>query len=411
MKPSPKQQEHMDLEARYGAHNYKPLPVVLNKGKGTKVFDVDGNEYYDFLSAYSAVNQGHCHQKIVDALVDQANTLCLTSRAFYNDCLGEYEKYVTDLFGYDKLLPMNSGAEAVETAKKLARKWAYEVKGVAPDQAKIVCCEDNFHGRTISIVSMSTDPDAYGNFGPFVPGIIKIPYNDVEALEKVLQEDGEEVCAFLVEPIQGEAGVVVPDEGYLTACYDLCKKHNVLFVADEVQTGIARTGKMLACEHEGVRPDIVILGKALSGGVFPVSAVLADDDIMMTIRPGQHGSTYGGNPIACKVGMAALQVVIDEDLCERATVLGERFRQGLLEMNDENIELVRGKGLLNAAVIRAHDGKEAWDLCLLMAKHGVLAKQTHQHIVRFAPPLVITEEELDDALERIKRAFAEYAKK
>lgn len=411
MKPSPKQQEYMDLEARYGAHNYKPLPVVLNKGKGTKVFDVDGNEYYDFLSAYSAVNQGHCHQKIVDALVDQANTLCLTSRAFYNDCLGEYEKYVTDLFGYDKLLPMNSGAEAVETAKKLARKWAYEVKGVAPDQAKIVCCEDNFHGRTISIVSMSTDPDAYGNFGPFVPGIIKIPYNDVEALEKVLQEDGEEVCAFLVEPIQGEAGVVVPDEGYLTACYDLCKKHNVLFVADEVQTGIARTGKMLACEHEGVRPDIVILGKALSGGVFPVSAVLADDDIMMTIRPGQHGSTYGGNPIACKVGMAALQVVIDEDLCERATVLGERFRQGLLEMNDENIELVRGKGLLNAAVIRAHDGKEAWDLCLLMAKYGVLAKQTHQHIVRFAPPLVITEEELDDALERIKRAFAEYAKK
>ncbi|HHT45285.1 MAG TPA: ornithine--oxo-acid transaminase [Fastidiosipila sp.] len=411
MKPSPKQQEYMDLEARYGAHNYKPLPVVLNKGKGTKVFDVDGNEYYDFLSAYSAVNQGHCHQKIVDALVDQANTLCLTSRAFYNDCLGEYEKYVTDLFGYDKLLPMNSGAEAVETAKKLARKWAYEVKGVAPDQAKIVCCEDNFHGRTISIVSMSTDPDAYGNFGPFVPGIIKIPYNDVEALEKVLQEDGEEVCAFLVEPIQGEAGVVVPDEGYLTACYDLCKKHNVLFVADEVQTGIARTGKMLACEHEGVRPDIVILGKALSGGVFPVSAVLADDDIMMTIRPGQHGSTYGGNPIACKVGMAALQVVIDEDLCERATVLGERFRQGLLDMNDENIELVRGKGLLNAAVIRAHDGKEAWDLCLLMAKYGVLAKQTHQHIVRFAPPLVITEEELDDALERIKRAFAEYAKK
>lgn len=411
MKPSPKQQEYMDLEARYGAHNYKPLPVVLDRGKGTKVFDVDGNEYYDFLSAYSAVNQGHCHEKIVEALVDQAKTLCLTSRAFYNDCLGEYEKYVTDLFGYDKLLPMNSGAEAVETAKKLARKWAYEVKGVAPDQAKIVCCEDNFHGRTISIVSMSTDPDAYGNFGPFVPGIIKIPYNDANALEKVLEEDGDEICAFLVEPIQGEAGVVVPDEGYLTACYDLCKKHNVLFIADEVQTGIARTGKMLACEHEGVRPDVVILGKALSGGAFPVSAVLADDDIMLTIRPGQHGSTYGGNPIACKVGIAALQVVIDEDLCERATVLGERFRQGLLDMNDKNIELVRGKGLLNAAVIRAHDGKEAWDLCLLMAKHGVLAKQTHQHIVRFAPPLVITEEELDDALDRIKRAFAEYAKK
>lgn len=410
MKSSPKQQEYMDLEARYGAHNYKPLPVVLNKGKGTKVYDVDGNEYYDFLSAYSAVNQGHCHEKIVEAMVEQAKTLCLTSRAFYNDCLGEYEKYVAELFGYDKVLPMNSGAEAVETAKKLARKWGYEVKGIEPDQAKIVCCEDNFHGRTISIVSMSTDPDAYQNFGPFVPGIIKIPYNDVAALEKALAAEGESIAAFLVEPIQGEAGVVVPDEGYLKQCFDLCKKHNVLFIADEVQTGIARTGKMLASEHDGVRPDIVILGKALSGGVFPVSAVLADDDIMLTIRPGQHGSTYGGNPVACKVGIAALKVVVDEDLCRRATELGEKFRQGLIEMNDENIELVRGKGLLNAAVIRPHNGKEAWDLCLLMKEQGVLAKQTHQHIVRFAPPLVITEDELGDALAKIKRAFAEYAK-
>ena len=391
------------MEDKYGAHNYHPLPVVLSKGEGAFVWDVENKKYFDFLSAYSAVNQGHCHPKIVDAMIDQARTLTLTSRAFYNDQLGPYEKYVTEYFGYDKVLPMNTGAEADETALKLCRKWAYEKKDIAPDMAKIIVCENNFHGRTITIVSMSTDPDAKNNFGPFTPGFVTIPYNDLDALAKELEDPN--VAGFLVEPIQGEAGVFVPDEGYLKKAYDLCKAKNVLFIADEVQTGIARTGKLLAVEHEGVRPDVLILGKALSGGVFPVSAVLCDDEIMMCIKPGEHGSTFGGNPIAGRVAIAALEVVKEEKLAENAERLGKIFRDELRKIGSDMIELVRGKGLLNAVIIKPKDGKEAWDVCVKMADNGLLAKPTHGHIIRFAPPLIITEEQLMEAIEIIKKSI------
>ncbi|HZK07610.1 MAG TPA: ornithine--oxo-acid transaminase [Bacteroidales bacterium] len=397
----------MDLEDKYGAHNYHPLPVVLNRGEGAYVWDVDGKRYFDFLSAYSAVNQGHCHPHIIKALTDQAKTLTLTSRAFYNDALGPYEKYVTEYFGYDKVLPMNTGAEADETAIKLCRKWAYEKKGVEANKAKIIVCEGNFHGRTVTIISMSTDPDARGGFGPYTPGFEVIPYNDLEALRKALEDDN--VAGFLVEPIQGEAGVYVPEDGYLKKAYDMCKERNVLFIADEVQTGLARTGRMLACDHEGVRPDILILGKALSGGTFPVSAVLCDDEIMMVIKPGQHGSTFGGNPIAAKVAMAALEVIKNEKLCERAEKLGKIFRQELKNMKSDMISVVRGKGLLNAIIIEPKNGKEAWDVCVKMAENGLLAKPTHQHIIRFAPPLIITEEQLHEALAIIRKSIESFA--
>ncbi len=393
----------MQLEDKYGAHNYHPLPVVLAKGQGARVWDVEGNEYFDFLSAYSAVNQGHCHPRIIKALTDQASKMTLTSRAFFNDSLGVYEKFVTEYFGYDKVLPMNTGAEADETALKLCRKWAYKKKGVAENQAKIIVCDGNFHGRTITIVSMSTDPDSYGGFCPFTPGFIKIPYNDLNALAEALKD--ENVAGFLVEPIQGEAGVFVPDEGYLSKAAAMCKEKNVLFIADEVQTGIARTGKLLACDHENVRPDILILGKALSGGVYPVSAVLADDDIMLCIKPGEHGSTFGGNPVAAQVAMEALKVVTDEKLAERAEYLGNIFREEMKAVKSEMISLVRGKGLLNAIIIKPKNGKEAWDVCVKMKENGVLAKPTHGDIIRFAPPLVITEEELREAIERIKKSI------
>lgn len=399
-------QEYINQEDKYGAHNYHPLPVVLSKGEGAFVWDVDGKRYFDFLSAYSAVNQGHCHPKIVKALCDQAQRLCLTSRAFYNDCLGPYEEFVHNFFGYDKMLPMNSGAEAVETALKLARRWGYVKKGIPEDQAIIICCEGNFHGRTISIVSMSCDPDSYSQYGPFTPGFVKIPYNNAQVLEDVLKECGSQTAAFIVEPIQGEAGVFVPDEGYLKRCYDACKAHNVLFIADEVQTGIARTGKMLCSQHEGIRPDIVILGKAISGGVLPVSACLADDEIMLTIKPGEHGSTFGGFPLAAKVAMAALTVVKEENLVEKAEYLGKIFREEMAKMKSPFIEVIRGKGLLNAIVIKPHNGKEAWDVCLKMAENGLLAKPTHKHIIRFAPPLVITEEQLREAIEIIKNSIS-----
>ncbi|HON18019.1 MAG TPA: ornithine--oxo-acid transaminase [Salinivirgaceae bacterium] len=399
-------QDYMDREAKYGAHNYHPLPVVLERGQGVYLWDVEGKQYYDFLSAYSAVNQGHCHPKIVNALIEQAQKLTLTSRAFYNNVLGEFEEFVTKFFGYDKVLPMNTGAEADETALKLARKWAYLVKKIPQNQAKIICCEQNFHGRTITIISMSTDPDARNDFGPYTPGFITIPYNDLTALEKALQDPN--VAAFLVEPIQGEAGVYVPDDGYLKKAYDLCKKHNVLFIADEVQTGIARTGKMLACDHEGVRPDILILGKAISGGVFPVSCVLADDEIMLTIKPGEHGSTFGGNPLAARVAITALTVIKEEKLMENAQKMGEIFRAEMKSIKSNMIELVRGKGLLNAVVINNKPGKTAWDVCLAMAENGVLAKPTHGNIIRFAPPLVINEEQMRDALSRIKNAFKKF---
>ena len=403
-----KSEEFIEMEHRYGAHNYHSLPVVLNRGEGPFVWDVEGKRYFDFLSAYSAVNQGHCHPKIIAALCEQAQKLTLTSRAFYNDCLAPYEKYVTEYFGYDKVLPMNTGAEADETALKLARRWGYKVKGIPENEAIIVCCEGNFHGRTISIISMSTDPDSYGDFGPFTPGFIKIPYNDAQALETVLSQYADKVAGFLLEPIQGEAGVFVPDDGYLKTCYDICKKHNVLFIADEVQTGIARTGKLLACDHEGVRPDILILGKALSGGVLPISAVLADDEIMLTIKPGEHGSTFGGFCLAGRVAVAALQVVKDEHLAEKAEKLGQIFRSEMKSVKSDMIELVRGKGLLNAVVIRPKNGKEAWDVCLKMKELGVLAKPTHQHIIRFAPPLVITEEQLREAIDLIKEAITSF---
>lgn len=364
----------MEQEAKYGAHNYHPLGVVLSRGEGPFVWDVDGKRYFDFLSAYSAVNQGHCHPRIVKALKDQADTLCLTSRAFYNDALGPYEEYVTKYFGYNKVLPMNSGAEAVETALKLTRKWGYKVKGIPVNEAIIIVCEGNFHGRTITIVTLSNDPSAYEHYGPYTPGFERVAYDNLDAIEAVLMEKGDKVAGVLVEPIQGEAGVYVPHDGYLSGIRALCDKFNCLFVADEVQTGIARTGKMLACDHEGVRPDILILGKAISGGVLPVSAVLADDEIMMTIKPGEHGSTYGGFPLACKVSIAALEVIKDEHLAENAERLGKIFREELKAMNSPAVELVRGKGLLNAAVIKPTDGKEAWDLCEIMAENGLLAK-------------------------------------
>jgi ornithine--oxo-acid transaminase len=389
-----------DLEDRYGAHNYHPLPVVLAKGQGVFMWDVEGKKYFDFLSAYSAVNQGHCHPKIIQAMIDQAGTLELTSRAFYNNVLGIYEKFVTEYFGYQRVLPMNTGAEGDETALKLIRKWAYKVKSVPENQAKIICCENNFHGRTISVVSMSSDPQARNDFGPFTPGFIIIPYNDLKALEKALEDPN--VAGFLVEPIQGEAGVFVPDEGYLRKAYDMCKAKNVLFIADEVQTGIARTGKLLACDWEGVRPDILILGKALSGGLYPISAVLADDAIMLVIKPGEHGSTFGGNPIASRVAIAALEVIRDEKLAENAYNMGVIFRRELEKMKSPMVELIRGKGLLNAAVIKPVNGKTAWDVCLKMRDNGLLAKPTHDHIIRFAPPLVINEAQVKEAVEIIR---------
>jgi len=398
-----KTQDYINREDKYGAHNYHPLPVVLERGEGPFVWDVEGKRYFDFLSAYSAVNQGHCHPKIIKALNDQSTRLTLTSRAFYNSVLGEYEEYITGYFGYDKVLPMNSGAEADETALKLCRKWAYKKKGIEQDKAKIIACEGNFHGRTITIISMSTDPDARNDYGPFTPGFIIIPYNDIKALEDALKDP--DVAGFLVEPIQGEAGVFVPDEGFLRKSYDLCKKHNVLFIADEVQTGLARTGRLLCCDHEGVRPDILILGKALSGGVMPISVVLADDEIMLTIKPGEHGSTFGGNPLAGKVAIAALEVIREEKLAENAERLGKIFRDEMRSVKSDMIELVRGKGLLNAVVIRPKGGKTAWDVCLAMKDKGLIAKPTHEHIIRFAPPLVITEKQLREAIGVIKEAF------
>lgn len=396
----------MDREARYGAHNYHPLPVVLERGEGIYVWDTDGKRYFDFLSAYSAVNQGHCHPKIVKAMTDQAQKLALTSRAFYNNVLGEWEEFVTKYFGYDKVLPMNTGAEADETALKLCRKWAYLKKGIPDGEAKIIVCNGNFHGRTITIVSLSNDPEAYGGYGPFTPGFVKIPYNDIPALAEALKDPN--VAGFLVEPIQGEAGVYVPAEGYLKQAYDLCKAHNVLFMADEVQTGIARTGKLLACDHEGVRPDVLILGKAISGGVMPVSCVLADDDIMLCIKPGEHGSTYGGNPIAAKVSIAALEVVRDEHLAENAEALGKVFREKLKQIHSDMVEEVRGKGLLNAVVIKPKNGKTAWDVCLKLRDKGLLAKPTHLHIIRFAPPLIINKMELLEAIGIIENTLAEF---
>ena len=400
----------ISLEDQYGAHNYHPLPVVLERGEGVNVWDVDGKKYYDFLSAYSAVNQGHCHQKIIQSLIEQAQKLTLTSRAFYNDKLGVYEKYITEYFGFEKVLPMNTGAEAVETALKLCRKWAYQKKQIPENKAQIVVCAENFHGRTTTIVSFSVDPDAYTDYGPFTPGFIVIPYNDVEALEKTLAEN-ENIAGFLVEPIQGEAGAKVPDDGYLRKTYELCKKHNVLFIADEIQTGIARTGKMLACDYEDVKPDILILGKALSGGVYPVSAVLSSSEIMDVIRPGQHGSTFGGNPVAAAVGIAALEVVRDEKLAENAMELGRIFREEIQNLcdNSEIALSVRGKGLMNALIINNQNHKNlAWDVCLRLAENGLLAKPTHTNIIRFAPPLVITREQLMDCISIIKKTVREF---
>jgi ornithine--oxo-acid transaminase len=403
-------QYFIELEDKHGAHNYHPLPVVLDKGEGVFVWDVEGKKYYDFLSAYSAVNQGHSHPKIVKALVEQAKKLALTSRAFYNSKLGEYEQKITALFGFDKVLPMNSGAEAVETAVKLARKWSYEVKGISENAAKIIVCENNFHGRTTTIVSFSNDPDANQNYGPFTPGFIKIPYNDIAALEEVLNKEAGNIAAFLVEPIQGEAGVYVPNDGFLKSASQLCKKHNVLFIADEVQTGIARTGKLIACYHEDVQPDILILGKALSGGMYPVSAVLANNEIMNVIKPGQHGSTFGGNPIACAVAVAALDVVEEEKLSERAEELGKLFRSEIEKVMEKTglITKVRGKGLLNAILINdTPDSSTAWNICLQLKENGLLAKPTHGNIIRLAPPLVITEEQLLDCVKIIEKTILE----
>ena len=406
MNISAKAQQLIDLEDKHGAHNYHPLPVVLSKGLGVHVWDVDGKKYYDFLSAYSAVNQGHCHPKITNALIEQAQTLTLTSRAFHNNVLGEYEKFITELFGFDKVLPMNTGAEAVETALKIARKWGYEKKGVAENQAKIIVCEGNFHGRTISIVSASTDPDARKNFGPFTPGYLTIPYNDTTALAEALKDNT--IVGFIVEPIQGEAGVFVPNDGYLKTCSELCKAANVLFIADEVQTGIARTGKMLACDHESVKPDVLILGKALSGGVYPVSAVFANNDIMNCIKPGQHGSTYGGNPLGCKVAITAMKVVLEENLADNSQVLGELFRSELKKIKSDRITLVRGKGLLNAIIIKEKEEISAWEVCLKLAENGLLAKPTHGDIIRFAPPLVITKDQILECVNIIKNTIESF---
>jgi ornithine--oxo-acid transaminase len=394
---------YLELEEKYSAHNYHPLPVVLTKGQGVFVWDVDGKKYYDFLSGYSAVNQGHCHPKIIAALIEQAEKLTLTSRAFHSDLLGEYAKFVTDFFGYDKVLPMNTGVEAVETAIKLARRWGYEIKKISDQQAKIIVCENNFHGRTSTVISFSSDPSAKNNFGPYMPGFITIPYNDLAALEQALKD--ETVAGFLVEPIQGEAGVVVPDEGYLGKAYELCKNSRVLFIADEIQTGLARTGKMLACDHENVQADILILGKALSGGVLPVSAVLTDDEIMLTIKPGEHGSTYGGNPLACKIAIAALKVLEEEKLDERSAKLGIYFREQITKLQSPHIKLVRGKGLLNAIVIDHADENAAWKLCLELKENGLLAKPTHGDKIRLAPPLVITTEQIDECIRIIQKSL------
>lgn len=404
-------QDLIQLEDAHGAHNYHPLPVVLEKGEGVHVWDVEGKKYYDFLSAYSAVNQGHCHPKIVGAMTEQAQTLTLTSRAFYNNVLGVFEKFVTSFFDFDKVLPMNTGAEAVETAIKICRKWAYEKKGIPENEAKIIVCENNFHGRTTTIISFSNDENARKNFGPYTPGFIKIPYNDVEALEVALKEPN--VAGFLVEPIQGEAGVFVPDEGYLTKAKALCEENGALFIADEVQTGIARTGKLLAVDHENVKPDMLILGKAISGGAYPVSAVLANDEIMMVIKPGQHGSTFGGNPVGAKVAMAALNVIKDEELADKAESLGQLFRTEVQKLVDKYdlLKLVRGKGLLNAVVINdTEDSSTAWDICMKLRDNGMLAKPTHGNIIRFAPPLVMTEEQLLDCVAIIDKTLAEFKK-
>ena len=399
----------IELEYRYGAHNYHPLPVVLEKGSGIFLWDVEGKKYFDFLSAYSAVNQGHCHPKIISALVNQSQKLTLTSRAFHNNILGQYEKFITQFFGYDKVLPMNTGVEGGETAIKLARKWGYEVKKIPKDSAKIVFVEGNFWGRTLGAISSSTDPSSTNGFGPFMPGYEIIPYNDLEALKNSLKDPN--VAAFMVEPIQGEAGVVVPDENYLLEAYNMCKSQNVLFIADEVQTGIGRTGKMLCCDHHGFKPDILILGKALSGGVFPVSAILASDEVMLTIKPGEHGSTFGGNPVACQVAISALNVIKEEKLAENAQLMGEVFRARLQDFADNNniVTKVRGKGLLNAIVINDKEGSDiAWNICLNMAEKGLLAKPTHGNIIRFAPPLIINRKELDDCIDIIISSLKEF---
>src|SRR6188474_1637862 len=401
---SEKTKYYLDLEEKYGAHNYHPIPVVLERGEGVFVWDIDGKRYYDFLSGYSAVNQAHCHPKIVASFIEQSKKLTLTSRAFHNNVLGEFEKFITSLFGYDKVLPMNTGVEAVETAIKLCRKWAYEVKGITEGNATIVVCEGNFHGRTSTVISFSNDPLARKNFGPYMPGFISIPFNDINALEKALHD--KDVAGFLVEPIQGEAGVVVPDDGYLSKAKQLCKEANVLFIADEIQTGLARTGKMLACDHENVRPDILILGKALSGGVLPVSAVLADDEIMLTIQPGEHGSTYGGNPLACAVAIAALQVLKDEKMVENAVTMGELLRNQIRKLDSPFVSIVRGKGLLNAIVIKHPNPEAAWELCLLLKENGLLAKPTHGDKIRFAPPLVINKEQIMECVEIIRNSLS-----
>jgi ornithine--oxo-acid transaminase len=396
----------IELEDKYGAHNYHPLPVVLSKGEGVFVWDLEDKRYYDFLSAYSAVNQGHCHPRIIEALITQAKKLPLTSRAFHNDLLGEYEQFMTSMFGYDKLLPMNTGVEAVETAIKLTRRWAYNVKGIADNQAKIIVCEGNFHGRTVNVISFSTDPDSNKKFGPYTPGYVTIPFNDIDALKKAVADP--DVAGFLIEPIQGEAGVNVPDDGYLSKAYQICKEANVLFMADEIQTGLSRTGKMLCCDYENVKPDLLILGKALSGGVYPVSAVLANDEIMLGIKPGEHGSTYGGNPIACRVAMAAMSALVDENMAENAFAMGEILRRELRLIKSNLITLVRGKGLLNAIIIKERNGVDAWKVCLKLAENGLLAKPTHGDIIRFAPPLVINEEQILECAAIIRKTIESF---
>ena len=400
---SPNTQYYLDLEERYGAHNYHPLPVVLNNGEGVFLYDVDGKRYYDFLSGYSAVNQGHCHPKIIAALTEQLQKLTLTSRAFHNDLLGEYEKYITSYFGYDKVLPMNTGVEAVETALKLSRKWGYEVKGIREGKAKIIVCEGNFHGRTSTVISFSSDPAAKRNFGPFMPGYEAIPFNDLAALEKVFQDTN--VAAFLFEPIQGEAGVIVPDDGYYKGIRALCTEYNVLMVADEIQTGLARTGKLLACDHEDVRPDIILLGKALSGGTLPVSAVLCDNEIMLTLKPGEHGSTYGGNPLACAVAITSLRVLKEEQMANNAAIMGELLRSELEKLGSPFIAMVRGKGLLNAIVIKHSNPEAAWELCMAFKENGLLAKPTHGDKIRFAPPLTISKEQVMECVAIIKKSL------
>ncbi len=403
---SEKTQHFIDIEEQFGAHNYHPLPVVLSRGKGVHVWDVDDKRYYDFLSGYSAINQGHCHPRITEEFIKQAQKLTLTSRAFYNDLLGEFAEYITKMFGYDKVLPMNSGAEAVETALKLARKWGYETKGVEENKAKVIVCADNFHGRTVNIISFSTDKDSRRHFGPFNPGYEVVPYNDLPALKLALQN--ENVVGFLVEPIQGEAGVVVPDDGYLSGAAALCKEAGVLFLADEIQSGLARSGKMLACDHEGVKPDVLILGKALSGGTMPVSAVLANDEVMLTIKPGEHGSTYGGNPLACKVAITALQVLIDEKMVENSAIQGAYLREQLAALNNKLISVIRGRGLFNAIVIDHPNKDAAWEICLEMKDNGLLAKPTHGDRIRFAPPLIITREQIDECVAIIDKSLRKF---